>query len=191
MLDGLIYYFLFSSMVLVHGAGFTWGVLKSDEIRDIPLSLMKNLICVTATSMLTSIIVRGILLPLRLTDLMPFVAVLIFAVAAPFCEALIRITAKRSSAEMQVPLLCVIFGQFATFTSTMALAWSLAALVGYYGFVIILYTLRKRMNITSPRVYFSGAPLLLISIAIIMFILHFFGIAWINTGAASVPEVLP
>jgi hypothetical protein len=112
-------------------------------------------------------------------------------VVAPFCEALIRITAKRSSAEIQVPLRCIIFGQTVTFTPTMALAWSLAALLSYYVFVIILYTVRKRLNITSPRVYFSGAPLLLISIAIIILILHFFGIAWINTETVPVLEVLP
>jgi Na+-translocating ferredoxin:NAD+ oxidoreductase RnfA subunit len=152
---------------------------------------MKNLICVTVTSMLTSAIIHGIFLPLHLTDLMPFVAVLIFAVVAPFCEALIRITAKQSSAEMQVPLLCIIFGQTVTFTPTMALIWSLAALVSYYGFVLMLYTVRKRMNVTSPRVHFSDAPLLLISIAIIMLILHFSGIAWINNAAGPLSEVHP
>jgi hypothetical protein len=191
MFDGLVYYFLFSSMILVHGLGFTWGVLKSDEIRDIPLSLLKNLICVSVTAMLTSRVVQGVLLPHRLTDLMPFVAVLLFAVVAPFCEALIRITAKQSSAEMQVPLLCIIFGQAVTFSPAMALVWSLAALMGYYGFVVILYTVRKRMNVTSPRVYFSDAPRLLISIAVIMLILHFFGISWVNGRAVSLQEVLP
>jgi hypothetical protein len=191
MIDGLVYYSLFSCMVLVHGLGFTWGVLKSDEIRDIPLALMKNLICVAATSMLTSLIVRGLFLPLHLTDLMPFVAVLIFAVVAPFCEALIRITAKRSSAELEVPLFCIIFGQAVTFSASMALVWSLAALVSYYGFVLTLYTVRKRIKIASPRVYFSDAPLLLISIAVIMLILHFSGIAWINDGALPLQEVRP
>jgi hypothetical protein len=73
----------------------------------------------------------------------------------------------------------------------MALVWSIAALMGYYGFVVILFTVRKRLNVTSPRVYFSDAPRLLISIAVIILILHFFGIAWINGGAASLQEVLP
>jgi hypothetical protein len=122
---------------------------------------------------------------------MPFVAVLLFAIVAPFCEALIRITVKRSTAKMQVPLLCIIFGQAVSFSPAMALGWSLAALVSYYGFVMILYTLRKRMNVTSPRVYFSDAPPLLISIAIIMLILHFSGIAWINGGVMPLQEVLP
>ena len=191
MLNALVYYFLFSSMVLVHGLGFTWGVLESDEIRDIPLGLVKNLICVSATTMLTSRIVQGILLPHYLTDLMPFVAVLLFAIVAPFCEALMRITVIGSAAEMQIALLCIVFGQTVSFSPAMALVWSLAALVSYYGFVVILYIVRKRMNVTSPRIYFSGASLLLISIAIIMLILHFSGIAWINGGVVSLQEVLP
>jgi Na+-translocating ferredoxin:NAD+ oxidoreductase RnfA subunit len=172
-------------MILIHGVGFTWGVLQSADLRGIPLNFSKNIICVSATSMLTSFIVRGLFLPIRAGDLMPLVAVLIYASVAPFCEALIRITAKQSAAELHIPLLCVIFAQILTASALEALLWSLAALVTYYAFLLLVYSLRKRLDLANPAAYFAGAPVLLVSLAAVVVLLYFCGIAWVTSITAA------
>jgi hypothetical protein len=182
MISSIVYYFVFSSMLLVHGICFDWAFFNSEykHIVEIPLRFLKNSICACSTTVLASLLVRGFFLDSFLTDIMPLVAMLIFAITALFCESLIRITAKRSAADLTVPLFCVLFALSETQSTVMAVLWCLGALVGYYLFILMLYALQKRLKRTSPPACFAEGSLLLISLAVIMLILFSLSTAWIN-----------
>jgi Mg2+/Co2+ transporter CorB len=184
MTNSLVYYLLYSSFIFVHGLCLEWVIFRSENIRELPLRFGKNLICVSSTSLLTSLVMRGVHGNTGFGDLMPFIAVLAFTVTALLCEALIRITAKRSAAELAMPLLCVIFAHSETRTLTMALFLSIFALLTFYLAVLLMYSFRKRLDTTKPSPYFAGPGLLFLSLAVLALIMFSLGTAWINPEVA-------
>ncbi|MDR3283974.1 MAG: hypothetical protein LBS97_02210 [Treponema sp.] len=180
MLYSFLYYFLFSSIIFVQGVCLDWVILKSENLKGLPLFLLKNVVCVCSTSILTALLVRALFVPLGITDLMPLAALLIFATLSVFFESLIRITAKRTISEFTVPFLCVLFSLSETLTPGGAVFWSFCAIMSYYLLILVFYVLRQRLAAVNPPVYFANGSLLLLSIAVIMLITLAFAGSWLN-----------
>jgi hypothetical protein len=179
------YYFLFSSIVLVHGICLDRVIFKSENITEIPLFLVKNTLCVCGASILTALLVQSVFAPIALVSLMPLVALLVFATISVFAESLIRITAKRSVAEFTVPFLCVLFSLYETSSPGGAILWSLCAILTYYLFIAVFYVLRKRLEASNPPAFFSNGSLLLLSIAVIMLIVFSLAGSWLLSEVAG------
>jgi Na+-translocating ferredoxin:NAD+ oxidoreductase RnfA subunit len=179
------YYFLFSSIVLVHGICLDWVIFKSENIAEIPLFLVKNAICVCGASFLTSLLVQAVFAPIGLAALMPIAALLVFATISVFGETLIRITAKHSVSEFTVPFLCVLFSLYETSSPAGAILWGLCAILTYYALIAVFYVLRKRLAASNPPAFFANGSLLLLSIAVIMLIAFSFAASWLFPEVAG------
>jgi Na+-translocating ferredoxin:NAD+ oxidoreductase RnfA subunit len=179
------YYLLFSSIVLVHGICLDWIIFKSENAAEIPLFLIKNVVCVCGASILTALLVQGVFAPIGITALMPLAALLVFATISVFGESLIRITAKRSVAEFTVPFLCVLFSLYETSSPAGAILWSLCAILTYYLLIAVFYCLRKRLEASNPPAFFAHGSLLLLSIAVIMLIVFSLAGSWLFSEVAG------
>jgi hypothetical protein len=184
MISSLSFYFLFSSIIFVHGICLDWAIFKSENLKGLPLFLLKNAVCVCSASILTALLVQAIFAPLGLTDLMPLAAFLVYATISVFFESLIRITAKRSAAEFTVPFLCVLFSLTETTAPSLAVLWSFCAIMSYYLLAGSLYVVRKRLEGANPPAYFANGSLLLISIVVIMLIALALTGSWLSPEAA-------
>jgi Na+-translocating ferredoxin:NAD+ oxidoreductase RnfA subunit len=185
MFSSIGYYFLFSSIVLVHGICLDWVIFKSENVAELPLFLVKNTVCVCGASILTALLVQGVFAPAGLAALMPLAALLVFATIAVFGESLIRITAKRSVAEFTVPFLCVLFSLYETSSPAGAVLWSLCAILTYYLLIAILSVVRKRLEASNPPVFFANGSLLLLSVAAIMLITLSLAGSWLFSEVAG------
>jgi Na+-translocating ferredoxin:NAD+ oxidoreductase RnfA subunit len=183
MFSSIGYYFLFSSIVLVHGICLDRVIFESEKISGITFFLIKNTVCVCSGSVLTALLVKTLFVPIGMTDLMPLAALLVFAIISVFSESIIRITAKRSAAEFTVPFLCVLFSLSETGSVSDAVLWSFCAIISYYVFIVVFSIVRKRLEATNPPVFFQDGSLLLISVAVVMLIVFSL------TGSWLLPEV--
>jgi Na+-translocating ferredoxin:NAD+ oxidoreductase RnfA subunit len=185
MFSSIGYYFLFSSIVLVHGIFLDRVIFESEKVSGIAFFFIKNTVCVCSTSVLTALLVKALFVPIGMTELMPLVALLVFAIISVFCESLIRITAKRSAAEFTVPFLCVLFSLAENGSIADAVLWSFCAIGSYYLFIVVFSVIRKRLDTTNPPAFFQDGSLLLISIAVVMLIVFSLAASWLLPEVAG------
>jgi electron transport complex protein RnfA len=178
------YYFLFSSIVLVHGICLDRVIFNSENVSELPIFFVKNAVCTCGASILTALLVQAVFAPIGLVALMPLAALFIFATISVFCESLIRITAKRSVSEFTVPFLCVLFSLSETSSPAGAVLWSFCAILTYYLLITVFYVMRKRLETSNPPAFFANGSLLLLSVAVIMLITLSFAGSWLLSEVA-------
>ena len=94
-----LYYSFFASVILFSGVG-------TNKILDLNLNKLKSvtyclkiIISIMVSSILGWLITKGVLVPLKITELFPLVCFLIYICIDAFLEALIRLTTGKSAAE--------------------------------------------------------------------------------------------
>src|SRR5574344_2025545 len=99
MIADFFYYTLYTSAVLIYGIGINRATIISEKTEDFLLFFIKMLLTVISSVVLTYIIDLYLLIPAHLTELFPFISVLVFSAISVFIESIIRITSKTSAAE--------------------------------------------------------------------------------------------
>ena len=82
MLSDILYYFVYASAVLLYGVGLDRVVVLSPKPSHGVLACLKMLLSVSASSAISYLINCYLLVPVHLTELAPFFAVLVFGVRA-------------------------------------------------------------------------------------------------------------
>ena len=139
MLSDILYYFVYASAVLLYGVGLDRVVVLSPKPSHGVLACLKMLLSVSASSAISYLINCYLLVPVHLTELAPFFAVLVFVLIAVFIEIIIRISAKNSVAECCVSFLCVLLGLTEGSSIASCVIISCVAVVIFYLFVPVLF----------------------------------------------------
>lgn len=182
MIADFFYYALYTSAVLIYGIGINRATIISEKPENYALLFVKMLITVISSAVLTYIIDLYLLIPVHLTELFPFVSVLIFSGVSVFIESIIRITSKTNAAELAVSLLTVILAVNESISLEQCVIISCFCTLSFYIFVPFLYAIQKRIEITRPATDFRNSSLLIISIALIILSLVAWNVSWLNPG---------
>ncbi|MCF0241887.1 MAG: hypothetical protein HUK25_04570, partial [Treponema sp.] len=104
-----LYYSFLCSAVLFFGIGLNRSIqVTTGSLRVNFKVFFKSLISILGTSIFTFLITQYVLLPLKLEEMFPVIALFIFLCLNSFIEALVRITAKTSTSEFSISFLMVL-----------------------------------------------------------------------------------
>ncbi len=185
MVDSIFYYFFYSSAVLLYGIGLKRTVIPAATTGHWMLSYFKVLISTSFSGFICWLITRYLLVPVRMTELMPFICVLIVLAFSVFFEALIRITAKTSTAEISVSLLSVILAVNESSSMLEATFFSACCISAFFLYTPVLSTIQKRISFSGHSRYFKSGSLLFITVAVILIVLFSWDVSWLHTGVVK------
>lgn len=178
-LSTTLYYILFASVILIYGIGTNNVIeLNTDKAKNLTFC-SKVFISILLSSMLSWLVTKGILIPLKLSELFPLVSFLIFICINAFLEALVRLTSNKSATEFVFSYLVIILSvsESTSFLNTMIISLScMLSVVLLLPFIAAF----KRSNYKSGNeTYFCR---LFLYIAIIILIISVFDVLWFNPG---------
>lgn len=182
MIFTFFYYTFICSAVLFYGIGLNRATLVTG-VRDIAGLLVKILLTVFSTSVLTWLFICYILNPLGLIELYPLIALLIFLVISIFFETIIRITSGKSLSEFSISYLIVILTLNES-TSIFDVLLINACCVLSFVLVIPVLKVIKRKNsyIGNISIHANSRTLMLISIALLIMSMAVFNVSWLTPG---------
>ena len=166
----LFIYLFFTSAVFVYGLGMNRAFTISEHPRKLFNGTLKMLISISSSTAISFIVAKEVLLPVRLTEVYPLAAVLVFSTISIFIESVVRITTKKSSAEYTASILSVLLGVGEGTSVLEAVIISCLCVFSFLLAILILYMLRKKFS--------NKTGLVLISISVILVALHFWNASW-------------
>ena len=182
ILNSFVYYIFFGSAVLIYGIGFNRESVMCNYPKQVLFSAIKSYACVIITYLLTYCLNINFLIPLKIIEIFPFVALLIYITITVFFEILIQITTKRSSAEFAISFLTVILALNEGVALIDGILICLSVLTCFYSLIPILFALEKRMQASTSNNVFKQKSLIFLSMVIIMIAIYSFNISWLNVG---------
>ena len=179
----ILYYVIFSSVVLIYGIGLSRVVeLPVSNFRS-PLFHIKAMVSILSSSMLSYVVIKNIFLPLGLMELFPFIAFLIFVALNAFLEALIRITTGNSTVEFSVSFLIILLSLI---ESTSFLDCVIICLSSYLSLLTVTplcVIFKKRFCSNGTKLSDSFLSVFLIFLGCVILLLSIWDIGWLNKGA--------
>lgn len=174
-----IYYTFICSSVLFFGIGINRSIqLTSNSLRINYKVVLKSFISVFATTILSFLIIQYLLIPIKLDELFPLLALLIFISINTFIEALVRITAKVSTAEFAVSWLIVILSLYESSNLIEAMLICSSCMLSFQLILPLMYAFQKVIYLKPYEIKEYKQVLVFLSIAVIVLCLSFSDITW-------------
>jgi Na+-translocating ferredoxin:NAD+ oxidoreductase RnfA subunit len=184
MINIFLYYILYASVVLFYGIGINRTTVISRSITStLALNIIKSLFSIISSTVLTWLIIEDLLVPLNLTELYPFIALLIFISLTVFIEILIRITTGINTSEFAISYLIILLSLNESSTLIDAIIIPLCCITSFVLILPVLYAVRMRIDSTRLRNdKTKKKSLIMISLAIIILTTAICNITWLNPG---------
>ena len=141
---------------------------------------LKGIIAVICTVFFTFIITSVFLVPHRMAEFMPVIAIGFFIPFSVLLETVFFLGTKKTTQEFIAPFLCVLLTLSEYDSLFLSLFAGVFSALSYYGFSIIVLVIKKRLEVVPPRKFFSVDALLLVSVAAITIILLSWGTSWLG-----------
>lgn len=184
MIYTVLHYFIFSSVILIYGIGLNNSIIQYDSFSGLKLYFVKSILTVLSTVSLTWVIIQQFLVPLRITELFPIAAVLIFMAISIFLETMIRITTRSVTSDFCFSFLIVILALNESISILDTIAVSIASLLSFIVLLPVLYTVKCRLDIAETAEHPENVKsLLMITLAVIIMIISAGNISWLTSGA--------
>ncbi len=181
-LSTFFYYTLFASTVLIYGIGI-------NSIADLGISKMNSLtfflkavISILSTSILTWLITNYILVPLKLVELFPLLAFLIFVSLSTLLEAINRVITGTSTSEFIVSFLIVLIS---ILESTSLLSTIIICLSCFTSLIILVpfcYTFKNRITNNGHKLDEKYYSLFFVFLALLVLLILVWDISWLSKG---------
>lgn len=177
LMSTFLYYFFFASVILFMGIG-TNKILDSkfEKLKSITYC-SKIVISILISAILGWLITKGILIPLKITELMPLVCFLVYVCINDFLEALIRLTTGKSSAEFVISYLVILLSVSESVSIPNTIFISAGCLLAIVGIIPFIMAFRKRNSDTTSDAIFCR---LFLYLAILLIGLSCWDVAWFN-----------
>ena len=183
MISTILFYTLFSSAILIYGIGLNTATIVCDSIKKLVLPFVKIISTVFSSSVLTWVIVKFILVPLKLIALYPFVTVLIFFSLSVFFESMIRIVTGKITSDYNFSFLVCLLALNESTNVIDVLLICFSCFLSFLLLLPLLYSLKNKIDILgNTTIHGNRKSLLLISIAIIIIAVLFGNVSWLNPG---------
>lgn len=180
-----LYYTLISSSVLIYGIGINdvseIGISKCKDL----IFYIKTILCIFLTSLLSWLFTQYILVPLKVVELFPLIAFLIFTIINGFLESMVQITTGKKSVEFIVSYLIVILSIFETSNLLNTLIICFSCLISLLLLVPLCLTFKNTIIRNGNRIDENYYSLLFVFFSIILIVLTVWDIIWINPGVVK------
>ncbi|MCR4901095.1 MAG: hypothetical protein K5907_09815 [Treponema sp.] len=178
-LNTILYYICFASVVLIYGIGTNNVIdLRMQKLNDITYAV-KLFISILVSSMLSWFVTKGLLVPLKLTELFPLTSFLIFICINAFLEALVRLTTKRSSTEFVFSYLVIVISVFESTSFINTVAISVSCICSFLFIIPFILAFRRNNGKQNTESYYCK---LFLYIAILILVISVFDVMWLNPG---------
>ena len=180
MISSVLYYILYSSVFLVYGLGLSRLITLHESIGSLFLTCVKTLITAACTVSLAYLIIRYLLVPVGLSELYPFIIVIVYVCISIIIEVFASIGIADSVTELAVPLISIILAVNEQPTLARILIVVTACISAFYLLELVIYSLRMRFEIFASRAGIGIYTLLLVSLAVIVIALCSWNISWLT-----------
>ena len=177
LMSTLLYYMFFACVILFMGIG-------TNKILDSKFDRLKNLtycskiiVSILISSLLGYLITKGILLPLKITELFPLVCFLVYVCINAFLEAIIRLTTGKSSAEFVISYLVILLSVSESISILNTIFITAGCLLALAGIIPFIMAFRKRNSDTTSDAIFCR---LFLYLAILLIALSCWDVTWFN-----------
>ncbi|HBB42364.1 MAG TPA: hypothetical protein DCZ74_02500 [Treponema sp.] len=181
MLNDFVYYMIYGSAILLYGVGLNKAVRSSKKPHNLLVDCIKMLITVLAASILTFLI-SSQLIKIGMTEIFPFVAVLMVLLVSVFMELVLRLQSRATISEYAVSVMCVLLSISESVSLFECILISTYSVLSCFVCIPFLYALRKRSEINRPNANMRNMSLLFISMAIIIIMVMAWNVSWLNPG---------
>lgn len=176
-----LYYTFFSSSVLFFGIGINRSIQITSKSLKINFKvILKSFISIFVTTILTYLILQYLLIPIRLAELFPILALLIFLSINTFIEALVRITAHISTAEFSVSWLIIVLSLYESSTLLESMIICSSSMLAFLIMLPFVYCFQKYIYLRPYETKERKQILVFISVAVLMLLLSVGDISWFN-----------
>jgi hypothetical protein len=176
-LEAFLYYSFFATVILFTGIG-TNKLLDShfDKLKSITYC-SKIILSIILSSLFGWLITKGILVPLKITELFPLVCLLIYICVDAFLEAIVRLTTGKSSAEFIFSYLLIVLSISESLTIVNTLVITTGSLIAFLGMIPFIMAFRKRNCDTKSDIIFCR---LFLYLALLILALSSWDVSWLN-----------
>ena len=182
MLFTSIYYIFFASSVILYGAGLNTSAVISDSMQGLFLPFVKILFSILFSCLVSWLIIKNLLIPLKLLDFYPLVALIVFLVISILLETVVRITSGRITSEFSLSYLIILLALNESLNMIEVTFISVCSFVSFVVLFPIVYALKKRIALVGNlQPHVNRKSLILISIAIISTILAVGNVTWLGS----------
>ena len=182
IIEAFAFYSLFCSAVFVYGVGTLQAAELSLARKKIALSAIKSLCSVITAISLTYSFSQFLLIPLKIAELYPLAALLLFMAASVFFEIIFQLSSKKSSAEFSVSFLTVLLSVNEGESLLSAVAIATCCLASYYILIPFLFTFTNKLSSTKNTDTFRQKTSVFLCMVILMMALFALNLSWINAG---------
>lgn len=181
-IDTFLYYTLFASAVVIYGIGINTvaeiGIYRKNQLTY----FIKVIISIFSSSVLTWIVTSTILTPLKLIELYPFVALLIFICFNAFLEGLIRITTGISSSEFIVSYLIVVLSISESTSILNTIIICTSCLISFAILIPFCFTFKNRIKTDGYLIDEKYYSLFFIFLGLLILLMSAWDVLWITPG---------
>lgn len=181
VLNSFLYYILFASSILIYGIGLNQTVEIGQARFENFTSLLKVLISIYSTSILSYLVTTRILITIGLVELFPLVCLLMYVCINSFLEALIRITTGTSSSEFIISWLIIIISVTESTSLINSLIVCTSCLISFVIITPLVYAFRTRIYI-EKKLKGRHYSLIMFFMCVLLLLISVFDIGWMNPG---------
>ncbi len=185
LLIDFLFYLLCCSAVLIYGIGINRNVEITLSRKNMFFSGFKSCLSSVITVTLSYLLIKFLLVPLRLCELYPFIALLIFLSFNVFLEILGQVTTKKTSAEFAMPFLAVLLALNEGTGLVSAIFITLSCMASFFLLIPVLYAILRRMEAVHSSDIFRQKCKLFCCLVIIMIAFYSLNISWFNPGVVK------
>ncbi|MFA6855591.1 MAG: hypothetical protein WCR31_00145 [Treponema sp.] len=184
MVDTFFYFSLYCSAVLIYGIGLNrTAVLSRSLDKTLFFQLIKCTIVILCSTVLTFIIIKELLIPAKLVELYPLIALLIFISLSVFVEIIMRITTGFITSEFTVSYLIILLTLNESLGIIDSIVIAVSCMVSFIMILPVLFSLRKRIEVARPKNdKIKKKSLIMLSMAVIIISLAVWNVSWFNQG---------
>lgn len=176
-----IYYVFFASSVILYGAGLNTSAVISDSMHGLLLPSVKVMFSILFSCLVSWIIIKNLLIPLKLLDFYPLVALIVFLIISILLETVVRITTGRITSEFSFSYLIILLALNESLNIIDVTVISVSSFISFVVLIPIVYALKKRIAIVGNlQPHVNRKSLILISIAVISTVLAVGNVTWLT-----------
>ncbi len=181
MFNTIFYYICTSSIILIYGVGLNRLLTLKNTVNSIALSCVKALCTSSVTVLITTLLVNSLLAEAQLTELYPFIAIIIFIVIGTLVEIFVSIGVSQSLTEFALPMLTVLVAVSEGLSPTHSIIICFSCIAAFYIFLIFIASIRRRIMLCVPDGGIKEYTLMLISLGIVVIASCAWNVSWLNS----------
>ncbi|MCQ2578120.1 MAG: hypothetical protein MJ176_06280 [Treponema sp.] len=174
-----LYYAIYSSLVLFYGVGVV-RVTQLPFHDSLEVNYLIKIFCsILISTVLTWLCAMYLLLPLKLVELYPIIAFLIYICVNTFFEALIRITTGKSSAEFAISFLIILLSVNESTSILESMVICCASICSFLFLIPVVYAIGQKIYVKKENILLNTS-LLFLSLVVVILLLSVFDVSWLN-----------